>query len=819
MRYAIQLLLSCMLLLQVGCDALPTLDKSSGNTAEGLQLSNIEFSPDYKQFQVKVRINDELMPRSWEDNNFTIKTTEWVNETQKCEASTQPVLSGFTNIRAQEIDDMNLNAMVLVDLTLSEEQIEAQKNAIRNLKTLFSHDNLFVAFMDSNQVTESMPATIYVVNTRLKPAGGEKAMYRSILSKIDEMNGGSPLYFPRVKQDPRWRDLNSQEKILIVFSDGQVYHDNNLPIDSAHYDLQERLTKIGVTSPNFPIYYVNFGREEQPVSKPALAEGEEALDGVMEGTDQDASETLMRLLCQHTSGTYLPHFDWRQLSNEILNVFNKEYADFQLSYTNPDGKIYRGNRRLLKIECFHNDSLVATGRTHYALGNIYNPIIVNGPSTLQAILQGCFFTLLIIFLLCLVFQFVEPFIRYRWFVYKYVKRYNSQNMSVDGVLVQQSCYFCKAPFVEGDEIVVKCQHVVHKSCWDENEYKCPEYGIGCKTGSHYYNAKNLLDRQNLSYQFIWVLFGSLAGLVAWIIFTLNAHLGGQQQLMYDLLLDIYKLAPETPEATRLIQDHGNNLFYLPLYGLNISLFLTLFLCILSSHGRWWWRRLGLVVGKALLAGLGGYVFFLLGTLVSISFDLIDNSFWMDWVPWALTGLVIAAVVSFGTEINLRNSLIGAGISMLLGVGSMYLWSFAILTEIDSRVFLLISYMIYSIGLSLSLAITFPHSRRYFLRIEGPVKTTDIALFKWMNASSLQKCVSIGKSVDCNLQMTWDLNSPIAPRQAEIQMNESGRIQLVAIEEGVLIDGKPLDIQAKRRLHHGESFTIGQTKFTYIEKDL
>ena len=150
---------------------------------------------------------------------------------------------------------------------------------------------------------------------------------------------------------------------------------------------------------------------------------------------------------------------------------------------------------------------------------------------------------------------------------------------------------------------------------------------------------------------------------------------------------------------------------------------------------------------------------------------------------------------------------------------MYLWSFAILTEIDSRVFLLISYMIYSIGLSLSLAITFPHSRRYFLRIEGPVKTTDIALFKWMNASSLQKCVSIGKSVDCNLQMTWDLNSPIAPRQAEIQMNESGRIQLVAIEEGVLIDGKPLDIQAKRRLHHGESFTIGQTKFTYIEKDL
>ncbi|MGM9759342.1 MAG: FHA domain-containing protein, partial [Parabacteroides sp.] len=795
--------LACLLLLNCGCEKIPVLKRTDKQETDNLQITKVQFSPDYKQFTVNIRINDQMVPIVWNDNSVTIKTTEWVTELQKGDARTQPVLSSITNIRAQEIDAMNLNALVLADLTLNPEQVEAQKEALRNLKTLFSHDNLFVSFMDSCTITETLPATIYTVNTWLKPKPGEKEMYRSILSKIDEMNGGTPTYFPEVKQDPMWRSLNDKEKVLIVFSDGNVYRNDNMPIDSAHYDLQERLLQIGITSPNFPIYYINFGTlmNERSTGSP---EGD-----LMEGSDQDASETLMRLLCQHTGGSYFQTFDWRELSNQILNVFNRDYADYQLTYVNPDNKVYRGNKRRLQIECFRNDSLCASGETHYSVGNIYNPIIVNGRSTLQVLLQGGFFTLLIILILCLIFQFVEPYIRYRWFLHKYVTRYSSQNMSVDGILVQQSCYYCKAPFVEGDEIVTKCKHVVHKSCWDENEYKCPEYGNQCKTGSHYYNRKNLLDSRNLSYQFIWVLFGALAGLIAWIFFTININLGGEQ-FMSDLLLKIYKLAPETPEAQEVIQKHGKNLFYLPIYGLNISFFLTFFLSILSSHGRFFWRRSLIIMGKALLAGIGGYVFFLMGRLVAASFDLIESSFWVDWLPWALIGLVIAWVVSLGTTLDLKRALIGTGVSMAISLGSMYLWIYAFSVEGDSRLFLLLSYMIYSIGLAFSLAFTFPQSKRYFIRIEGPVKVTDIALFKWMNANALHRTVTIGKSVDCNLQMTWDMNSTIAPKQAEICMDEGGRIFVVPLEEGVLIDKKPCRIQTKYRLHHGEGFTIGQT---------
>ena len=84
---------------------------------------------------------------------------------------------------------------------------------------------------------------------------------------------------------------------------------------------------------------------------------------------------------------------------------------------------------------------------------------------------------------------------------------------------------------------------------------------------------------------------------------------------------------------------------------------------------------------------------------------------------------------------------------------MYLWSFAYSSQIDTREFLLLSYMIYCVGFAVSVAVTSPKSERYFLRVEGPIKEMDIAIYKWMNASVLSKRVIIGKSVNCDLQMS------------------------------------------------------------------
>ena len=81
-----------------------------------------------------------------------------------------------------------------------------------------------------------------------------------------------------------------------------------------------------------------------------------------------------------------------------------------------------------------------------------------------------------------------------------------------------------------------------------------------------------------------------------------------------------------------------------------------------------------------------------------------------------------------------------------------------------------------------------------------------------------KRVVIGKSVSCDLQMSWDITSPIAPEQAEVKMI-NGYPYLIALEEGVVFDKKELKPNVKKRLYHGSEFLIGKTTFTYVEKDI
>ena len=92
---------------------------------------------------------------------------------------------------------------------------------------------------------------------------------------------------------------------------------------------------------------------------------------------------------------------------------------------------------------------------------------------------------------------------------------------------------------------------------------------------------------------------------------------------------------------------------------------------------------------------------------------------------------------------------------------------------------------------------------------------EVALYKWMNAQVINRRVTIGKSVDCNLQMSWDINSQIAPIHAEL-VSSRGNIYLVACEEGVICKGKQVNVDKRIRLYHGDSFSIGQTTFTYVE---
>ena len=789
-----------------GCTSF-TPDTKTYKEDVNINILSVDFDSDYKRFYANVQMNDSITSLLLGNDTSVSFRVEEFTRNHLYDQRTQPALEGYENLKIKEIADLDLDILVLVDLTLDSAKVAEQNNAVRSLKKLFTHKPFRIAFVEGETVSESMEATDYVLDNYFRAKPGNKYLYRSVLSKIEELDESTSLSTPENGAEARKEVSIPEQKVLIVLSDGKVY-DHNRPIDPRHFSVQHDITQCSDSFPGLTVFFVN--QVGQTGGKHA------SVSATMEDPSE-ASRNFLMALCQKTNGAYLDAFNPNLILNDILKQFDKNYADYRFTLVNPDLKIYRGMERKLQIGCYRGDSLIASDYIDYNVGSIYNPVIINGLTTFQVILQGGILGLLTIFLLYLFFQLILPGIRYLIFKKKYVTKYTGKNMIYNEIVVSPTCYFCKAPFEEGDEIVVKCSHVLHKSCWDENEYKCPEYGKNCKRGSHYFNMKHMFDPRNASFYLAWILAGAIAGLVAWISFTVNAH-NSENLLLVKLINALFDLDPNSPQTAAFMEEYGSPFLYLPFYGMNIGFFLTLTLSLLTGHGRWWWKRSLLVFVKSIVGGILGYLSFFVGCIISIAMNFKDNSFLIDWIPWMLSGFAIAFVVAYGTDIKLKKALVGAAISIVFGLGSMYLWSFAYSSQIDTREFLLLSYMIYCVGFAVSVAATSPKSERYFLRVEGPIKEMDIAIYKWMNASILSKRVVVGKSVNCDLQMSWDITSRIAPEQAEVKMI-NGYPYLTALEEGVVFDKKELTPNVKKRLYHGSKFLIGKTTFTYIEKDL
>ena len=789
-----------------GCTSF-TPDTKTYKEDVNINILSVDFDSDYKRFYANVQMNDSITSLLLGNDTSVSFRVEEFTRNHLYDQRTQPALEGYENLKIKEIADLDLDILVLADLTLDSAKVAEQNNAVRSLKKLFTHKPFRIAFVEGETVSESMEATDYVLDNYFRAKPGNKYLYRSVLSKIEELDESTSLSTPENGAEARKEVSISEQKVLIVLSDGKVY-DHNRPIDPRHFTVQHDITQCSDSFPGLTVFFVN---------QVGQTEGKYASVSATMEDPSEASRNFLMALCQKTNGAYLDAFNPNLILNDILKQFDKNYADYRFTLVNPDLKIYRGMERKLQIGCYRGDSLIASDYIDYNVGSIYNPVIINGLTTFQVILQGGILGLLTIFLLYLFFQLILPGIRYLIFKKKYVTKYTGKNMIYNEIVVSPTCYFCKAPFEEGDEIVVKCSHVLHKSCWDENEYKCPEYGKNCKRGSHYFNMKHMFDPRNASFYLAWILAGAIAGLVAWISFTVNAH-NSENLLLVKLINALFDLDPNSPQTAAFMEEYGSPFLYLPFYGMNIGFFLTLTLSLLTGHGRWWWKRSLLVFVKSIVGGILGYLSFFVGCIISIAMNFKDNSFLIDWIPWMLSGFAIAFVVAYGTDIKLKKALVGAAISIVFGLGSMYLWSFAYSSQIDTREFLLLSYMIYCVGFAVSVAATSPKSERYFLRVEGPIKEMDIAIYKWMNASILSKRVVIGKSVNCDLQMSWDITSRIAPEQAEVKMI-NGYPYLTALEEGVVFDKKELTPNVKKRLYHGSKFLIGKTTFTYIEKDL
>ena len=783
------LCLAFLMLIAVGCSE-GKLDNTTSET-ENLELSDIQFDENYKDFSIGVHFKDTFMPKKrLHIGKIKLNVTEYDSDMNKITESAQPIFRGAKNLHSEKIKDLGIKGLVLVDLSLDELQIEKEKEAVESLREFVFENQLYVAFMQDGKVSPTYPATDYVLDNYFIPNQAPKKLFSSIVAKMDEMKSEDSEFFSQTA---------TENKVLIVFSDGHIYNGDN-PIDPKHFEYQEILLNQTKQDDKLQFCYVNFNEEKDD-----------------EFAVENDVENIFTYICKGLGGAYIPDVDMKQIATEVMRGRDSEKVDFRLKLTNPDHKIYRGDKRILKVNCMYDGELLFTGSKSYSLGSVYKPIIVNGSGLYSVLIQAAVFTLILVLSIYVVFQLIVPYVKYRIFKYKYVTKYTGPNMSWRGIQVPDSCYYCKTPFEIGDEIVVKCEHVMDMSCWKENLYRCPEYGRRCNLGKHYYNDKNIFDKKNAPYYMKWLLAGTLAGFVAWFFFILGTF---HSDLSF--INEIYdKVSQFDPLRDMVFGLHNNvtsGMFAAPYFGFFMCFCLTLALSLLSSHGKWLYKRTAVVLIKSLVAGICGYLTYLLVVLALIAFKLKGYYYMIDWIPWALNGYIVAYAVAFKTDIKLKKALMGATISMVFSIASMYLWNYSTHSHIDTRDLLLVSCLIYGIGLAASLAINFPQSERYFIKVEGPIKTMELALYKWMNAQVINRCVTIGKSVDCNLQMSWDINSAIAPKQAELKMI-GGNIYLIPLENGVTFKGKPAILDKRIHLYHGDKFVIGQTTFTYVEHDV
>lgn len=766
-------LLPFFLFLLTGCSQKPVWlgwsYQDEVDSALSMTLSKPTFSNNWKTIVVNADLGDSIAALSLTDSQrVRIEVNEHIHLLKNHNYPLSPKLVKIENVAAQQAKQLGIKMLVLVDLTLPQEAIDQERLAVMEMRNLFSGHQLLVAFITGAAVTETMTVSDYVLKNYFKREPAEKKyLLRSIVTKLNEIVSGAD-----------WT-VGAKHIAMTILSDGETYL-GDLPMDPNHFELEHQLADNTVDCPLFFAKFQNNETAEEPmIDLESLS--------FMELDDDEDDVSILRSACLSSHGLYQQSFDWAAIKNDLGKKLNVNFIDYRLTLENPDYKVYRGrNGRDLLISCYdtRTDSLLAKGVCYYKLGSIYEPIIVNGRPFRSILIIGIAYTLLLMLFVYLVLQLLVPYLRYLWFQKKHVVRYTGPLMGNDGGMIGESCYYCKAPFKVGDQVVKKCSHAMHLSCWDENQGQCPEYGRHCHEGRHYYNKHQLLDRENAPYFMSWVLVAILADLMAWIV--------------YHILTDYHIL--RDPLAA---------------FGLSIGFFLTLMLSYMSVPRRDFLTRTIRICFRAILGGIGGLLFFYLGNWLDIKLGLEDNWLLIDGISWILTAYWIAMCVVWATSIRVRHTIIIAAV--VIGFISTYLWAWLYEgATVDYRLTLLNHFVLFAIFLAISIAREAPRSERYFLTASGGVKQIDIALYKWFKANPSEHVV-IGHSVDCHLHLSWDIQSKIAPMQAEIYIKH-GTPWLHTLEEGVMADGKTLGADKMIRLYHGRSFMIGNTTFTYVEKD-
>ena len=692
---------------------------------------------------------------------------------------------------------------VLVDLSIPEAGKGQIYEAFGKLVESAPDSCVFLSFF-GEEVSSSQLVTkknLASFKDKFMSHSDKKFFYGALYSKLAEFSNEKAELEDAVRTNGGYvknasinrRAMQAKDKnLLFIFTEG-----NMRPED-------EQITFVEVTDYQsntahmvpkvFAFYYTGGGVDEnveltlQGVSTPRNAEGQVLTD---------------------RQGAFRPSADIGNVLSNFQEVVSDAMYDYAFTYKATDDKTYTG-----RVDYLAEWKGSEAGTGEYSIGSAETPWPVHEESAGSAItklLVALLVALLTFVVFFLIMKVLIPFIKSKKFAHQYYKPYVAE----EGV-TRRICHYCRQDIQPGQKVVMKCKHIMHVGCWQQNGYKCVEYGQNCKEGiQDHVDVKEMFSPASLrdTYQ---TLAGVLAGLVSWIIFEFTGR--GMFGGLGRAIANTFYLKDE---QANMVTDCGAKVSALLTVGLLLGFFLSLVFRYNDEYRKKDAKIYMKIVGLSLLSGVIGFLAMLVGGII---FCLLLSAVGTTYIPWycSLPAYIIFSIcmtlsLTIKSSIPTKSALIGGGIAAIIGFIVLYFGG--AISSSMGWLNMLLDFVIYGGGLGASLVTVRMLAERYFLVIKNGMKAGQrIPIHKWMNATGGGNKVTIGKTNECEIQMNWEKANKVADKHVQLYIDTTRSLpMLTPLADGVVFNVRTnLPANKPVILNNADTFMVGDTTFEYIE---
>lgn len=693
---------------------------------------------------------------------------------------------------------------VLVDLSIPVQGKEQIYGAIYQLVENAPDSCVYLSFF-GEEVSPSVVVTkenYRGMREKFLTHSDGKVFYSALYAKLTEFSSVKGEYEDSAKVQMGYRKVpeiaqravsNRDKNILIIFTEGTSRPDDEAISFVEVTDYQSVLSHVvpKVTA----LYYTEHGED------PDI---EMTLKGVCEPKDV-AGRTLA-----DRKGRYLPSGNIGEVLRGFREVVDDASYDFSFTYRVPESKVYS---KTVTYSALWNGKMC--GKGEYSIGTAERPwpIRAEGAAdTLLKLFYAVLVTLLVIVLFFFAAKVVVPFWKSKEFEWRYYKKYVPEHN-----VKRRICHYCCQDILPGEYVVKKCNHVMHVHCWQQNGYKCSEYGQNCNTGiQEHVEWSELLSLKSFRdcYQSI---SGIVAGFVSWVIYELCGH-GIFDSLAYRM---VGLFLSADGQQGSLIPDCASKTSAFLTIGLLLGFFLSFIFRYNDEYRKKDMKVYVKIFLLSLLTGIIGMASFAIGaSILCLLLSVIGTTYipWYCSLPgYLMFSICVSLALTIKSTIPVKSAMMGGVCSALIGFVVLYCTSQ--MSDQNGWVSMLLNFVIYGGGLGVSLVTVRMIAEKYFLDIQNGVKAgTRIPIHKWMNATGGGNKVSIGMTRDCEIQMNWEKSNKVAKEHAQLFIDHGKHLPVLKpMARGVIFNSRvELPVSGLTVLSNGDMFKIGDTIFQYVE---